>query len=69
MTAYGYGVSLGVDKNVLELVVMVVHFYDGTKNYEGAGVAQSVKQVTLDFGSGHGLRVVGSSPTLGVEPA
>lgn len=28
-------------------------------------VAQSVKHPTLDFGSGHVLRIVGSSPTLG----
>ena len=28
-------------------------------------MAQSVKCPTLDFGSGHDLRVLGSSPTLG----
>ena len=28
-------------------------------------MAQSVKHPTLDFGSGHDLRVVGSSPTSG----
>jgi len=36
-------------------------------------VAQLVKRPTLDFGSGHDLRVVRSSPTsgpmLGMEPA
>ena len=36
-------------------------------------MAQSVKQLTLDFGSGHDLRVVRSSPmsgsVLGAEPA
>jgi len=39
----------------------------------GAWVAQSVKHPTLDFGSGHELRVVSSSPawgsTLGMELA
>ena len=37
------------------------------------GVAQAVKRPTVDFGSGHELMVVGSSPTsasvLSVEPA
>ena len=36
-------------------------------------MAQSVKYLTFDFGSGHDLRVVSSSPVLGsmlgVEPA
>ena len=36
-------------------------------------MAQSVERPTLDFGSGHDLRVVGLSPTLGsvlsMEPA
>ena len=31
----------------------------------GVGWAQSVKCLTLDFGSGRDLTVVGSSPTLG----
>ena len=31
----------------------------------GAWVAQSVKHLTLDFGSGHDLRVVRFSPELG----
>ena len=31
----------------------------------GPRVAQSVEWATLDFGSGHDLRVLGSSPTLG----
>ena len=39
----------------------------------GAWVGQLVKCLTLDFGSGHDLRVVRSSPQLGstlnVEPA
>ena len=39
----------------------------------GAWVAQSFKCLTLDFGSGHDPRVVGSSPALGsalsMEPA
>ena len=39
----------------------------------GSVVAQSVKHLTLDFGSGHDLRVVRSSPAsgsmLGIEPA
>jgi len=46
------------------------------KKKEGRGctwVAQLVKCPTLDFGSGHDLRVVRSSPmsgsTLGMEPA
>ena len=38
----------------------------------GAWVALSVKDLTLDFGSGHDPRVVGSSPAMGsvlsVEP-
>ena len=29
------------------------------------GVAQSVEYLTLDFGSGHGLRIVKSRPTWG----
>ena len=33
--------------------------------YMGAWVAYSVKYPTLDFGSGHDLRVVRSSPMLG----
>ena len=43
------------------------------KDSWGAWVAQSVKCPTLDFGSGHYLRILRSSPTLdsvlGVEPA
>ena len=39
----------------------------------GAWVAQSVERLTLDFSSGHDLRVMGSSPALGsvlsMEPA
>ena len=39
----------------------------------GTWVAQSVKRLTLDFGSGRDSRVMGSSPALGsalsVEPA
>ena len=31
----------------------------------GACMAPSVKHLTLNFGSGHGLRVVRSSPTSG----
>ena len=31
----------------------------------GAWVAQLVEHLTLDFGSGHDLRVMGSSPVLG----
>ena len=34
-------------------------------DHGGAWVAQSVKSLTLDFGSDHDLRVVGSSPTWG----
>ena len=41
--------------------------------YRGTWVAQSVECLTLDCGSGHDPRVVGSSPTLGstlsVEPS
>ena len=33
--------------------------------FRGAWVAQWVKCLTLGLGSGHDLRVVGSSPTLG----
>ena len=40
---------------------------------QGAWVAQSVEHLTLDFGSVHDPRVMGSSPKLGsvlsVEPA
>ena len=32
---------------------------------EGHGVAQSVKQLTLDFSLGHDLRVMTLSPTFG----
>ena len=43
------------------------------KKMRGAWVAQSVEHLTLDFGSGHDLRVVRSSPLsgsmLGVESA
>ena len=39
----------------------------------GTWVAQWVERLTLDFGSGHDPRVIGSSPTLGsvlsMEPA
>ena len=39
----------------------------------GTWVAQSVKSVTLDFGSGHDLRAIKlslmSGSTLGMEPA
>ena len=34
-------------------------------SFEGAWVAESVKCPTLDFGSGHDLKVVRSSPKLG----
>ena len=34
----------------------------------GAWVAQSIKHLTLDLSSGLDLRVVSSSPTLGVTP-
>ena len=40
---------------------------------KGDSVAQSVKYMTLDFGSGHDLRVMRSSPASGsmlsVEPS
>lgn len=40
---------------------------------EGAWVSQSVKHPTLDFSSGHDLRIVRSSPVwhsvLDIEPA
>ena len=36
---------------------------------KGAWVAPSVKQMTLDFGSGHDLRVVRSGSMLGMELA
>ena len=43
------------------------------RDMKGACVAQSVESLILDFGSGHDLTVVGSSPVLGsslsVEPA
>ena len=42
-------------------------------SFQGAWVAQSFKHLTLDFGSGHDLRFVRSSPAsgsaLGVESA
>ena len=37
----------------------------GRKQVLGAGGAQSVQLPTLDFGSGHDPRVMGSSPALG----
>ena len=30
-------------------------------------MAQSVEHLTLDFGSGHGLRVMGPSASVGME--
>ena len=36
---------------------------------EGHGVAQSVKQLTLDFSLGHDLRVLTLSPMLGSSHA
>ena len=44
------------------------------KNWHmGAWVVQYIKRLTLDFGSGHDLRIVrlslGSDSVLGVEPA
>ena len=41
---------------------------DIKKSFEGAWVAQLVKHLTHDFSSGLDLRVVRSSPTLGMEP-
>ena len=42
-------------------------------HFRGAWVAQSVEHLTLDLGSGHGPRIVESSPVsgsiLGMEPA
>ena len=50
----------------LQFLVLKIKFQDTL-------VAQSVEDLTLDFGSGHDLRVVGSSSTLGTalntEPA
>lgn len=34
MTANGKGVSLGVDENILELVVMAVQYWKYTRNYQ-----------------------------------
>ena len=44
------------------------------KHHWGTWVAQSVKRLTLDFGSGHGLKVHGIEPRIGLcadnaEPA
>lgn len=39
-------------------------FIKNTKEW-GTWVAQLVKHLTLDFGSGHDLRVVGSRPVSG----
>jgi len=39
------------------------------KNLKGTWVAQSMKCPTLDFCSGHDLRVLGSSPVHGVGSA
>ena len=51
----------------------VVAFTLWKSNPWGAWVAQSVNRLTLDFGSGHDLKVGRSSPSLGsmlsVEPA
>ena len=38
-------------------------------NKEGAWVAKSVKPLTLDFSSGHDLRVMRLGSALGMEPA
>ena len=37
----------------------------GTIRRDGVGVAQLVKRLTLDFGSGHDVTVIRSSPMLG----
>ena len=47
--------------------------FRNTKTSKDTWVAQLVERLTLDFGSGHGSRVMGSSPesgsVLSVEPA
>ena len=59
-------------KENCRLAVILVFALKITKLW-GAWVAQLVKCPTLDFGSGHDLRVMGSSlvlgSTLGLEPA
>ena len=54
---------------LLTILVAVGPGVGGEKREEqksrGAWVAQSVERQTLDFGSGHDPRVVGSSPMLG----
>ena len=46
--------------------VLQIHKQAASKMYmEGTWVAQSVECMTLDLGSGHDLRVVGSSPVSG----
>ena len=46
-------------------MVKLLHFKN-KKAGRGARVAHSVELLTLDFGSGHDIRVVRSSPTSGL---
>ena len=43
-------------------------FFHSKSQFRGTGVAQSVRHPTLDFGLGHDLRIVKSSPTAGSMP-
>ena len=56
------------------IMVCSIHFYRTNNNgHWGIWVAQSLKHLTLDFGSSYDLRVIRSSPALGsalgMEPA
>ena len=60
-----------VQKNLYRLKLLIALVYvEGVTNVienirRGAWVAQPVEHLTLDFHSGHGPRVMGSSPTSG----
>ena len=58
--------SLGARQKLL--LVKIIHIHEKNQKFALGGsawVAQSVECQSLDFGSGHDLRVVGSSPALG----
>ena len=55
------------------IIIIIIFYYKKKPTIGATQVAQSVKHLTLDFDSGHDLRIVKSSPTSGymdsMEPA
>ena len=49
----------------MERLLRNLGLFQKSSNSRGTWVAQLVKHPTLDFGSGHDLRVLGSSPISG----